>query len=203
MLFTSRLEAPPNSRTRAQFAPGLGSTRADSSGIERNRAEPSPVLSGFLCTLLFSFESTKQKSHKRHLNINTADLFPLAMYLVHLEIFFLVLCEVALGAQQRRPRSNGARAATAPAQQRRPRSNGARAATAPAQTSSRQETRADSGGLGLVPARFEPGSHPLGSCTTPIKKSKLSLSTSPFKRPGDHGVMLHPVHNFKDPLQEG
>ena len=59
--------------------------------------------------LPFSFETTKQKLNTCHLNLNSVDLFPLAMYLLHLEIFSLVLCEVALGAQQRRPRSNGAR----------------------------------------------------------------------------------------------
>ena len=74
VLFTSRLEAPPDSRTRAQFAPGL----------ERNRASSSPELSGCHCTLPFSFETTKQKLNTRHLNINTVDLFPLAMYLLHL-----------------------------------------------------------------------------------------------------------------------
>ena len=72
VLFTSRLEAPPDSRTRAQFAPGL----------ERNRADSSPELSGCPCMLPFSFE-TKQKLNTRHLNINTVDLFPLAMYPLH------------------------------------------------------------------------------------------------------------------------
>ena len=43
-----------------------------------------PELSGCLCTLPFSFETTKQKLNTRYLNINTVDLFPLAMYLLHL-----------------------------------------------------------------------------------------------------------------------
>ena len=48
----TRLEAPPESRTRVQFAPGIGSARAssssqenraDSSGLERNRADSSGI----------------------------------------------------------------------------------------------------------------------------------------------------------------
>ena len=56
----------------------LGSSR------QETRAESSPELSGCPCTLPVSFETTKQKSNTRHLNINTVDLFPLAMYLLHL-----------------------------------------------------------------------------------------------------------------------
>ena len=56
VLFTSWLEPPPDS---------------------------SPELSGCLCTLPFPFETTKQKSNTRHLNVNTVNSFPLAMYLLH------------------------------------------------------------------------------------------------------------------------
>ena len=65
--------------------------------------------------LPFSFETTKQELNTRHLNINTVDLFPLAMY----------------------PR-----------------------------LSSRQETRADSSGLGLEAPPDSKDSSPLGSRTT-------------------------------------
>ena len=56
VLLTSRLTAPPDS---------------------------SPELSGCLCMLPLSFETTTQELTTRHLNINTVDLSPLAMYLLH------------------------------------------------------------------------------------------------------------------------
>ena len=51
--------------------------------LERNRADSSPELSGCLYMLPFSFKTTKQKLNTRQLNINTVDLFPLAIYLLH------------------------------------------------------------------------------------------------------------------------
>ena len=95
----TRLEAPLDSRTRAQRHPDSARLEPprDSSGVERtraakrlkrNRADSSPELSGCLCMLPFSFETTKQKLNTRQLNINTIDLFPLAMYLTTLVNIF-------------------------------------------------------------------------------------------------------------------
>ena len=98
MLFTSRLErtrlkATLDSMTRAQ-------RHLDSARLEAP-PDSSPELSGCLCMLPFSFATTKQELNTPYLNINTVDLCPLAMYLLHQQIFSLVRCEVALRAQQR------------------------------------------------------------------------------------------------------
>ena len=93
--------------------------------------------------LPFSFEITKQKLNTRHLNINTVDLFPLAMYL-HTGKYFLLFC-----VKLRSGHNNGAHAATAPAKTLEP-------------------PRDSSGlsGLGLEAPPDSKDSSPLGSCTT-------------------------------------
>ena len=75
-------------------------------------------------------------------------------------MFSLVLCEVALGAQQRRPRSDGARQDSRAAK----RLERTRAESRPGLE--RTRARGTPGLEGLEPARLEPGSSPLGSCTT-------------------------------------